>query len=193
MNANPHSRTFLAAAIALAAGSLASAAPPVMRDAATHDELSTALRVAMNSDPLVQQKPAPGPDPSKLNMPKGIISQSDFLSFAGRATLVPKRAILHIPPNFADRVKLQPGSRIQTWSEFHAMNQAWITTVEVTRVQAGGHEALAEELTQRIGKSTKLVVAVYQGGPISVLPLKVPVTAEGTEGAAPATPTVQQP
>jgi hypothetical protein len=173
MNTNLASKLLRSASLVMAAGSLAAAAPPAMRDAATHDELSMALRVASNADPLVVLKPAPGPDPSKVNMPEGIISQSDFLSFGGRATLVPKRAILQIPPNLADRVKLQPGSMIQTWAEFYAMNRAWITTVEVTRIQAGGNEALAEELTKRIGKSSNLIVATYQSGPISVLPLKV--------------------
>ena len=183
MNANFLPDLLRSAVIVTAAGSLAAAEPPVMRDAATHDELSHTLRVAMNTSPLTEQKPAPGPDPSKLNPSDSLVSQSDFLSFAGRATLVPKRAILHIPPNMADRVKLQPGSRVQTWAEFYAMNRGWITTVEVTRIQAGGNQALAEELTQRIAKSSHLIVATYQSGPISVLPLKVPVSTD-----APATP-----
>jgi hypothetical protein len=42
-------------------------------------------------------------------------------------------------------------------------------------VQAEGNKALAEEVSSRIGKSSNLVVATYQGGPISVLPLKAPV------------------
>ena len=160
----------------LLVGALA-AAKPVMRDAATHEELSATLRVAINKGPLAELKPAPGPDPSKVNIPESIVATSDFLSFAGRATLVPKKAILHIPANMVDRVKHQPGSTVQTWSEFYAMNRAWITTVEVSRVQAEGNEPLAEDLLKRNAKSGSVVVATYQGGPISVLPLKVPVPA----------------
>ena len=32
-------------------------------------------------------------------------ADSDILCFNGMATLVPKRAVLHIPKNFADRLK----------------------------------------------------------------------------------------
>lgn len=198
---NSHSIPALLRTVVLvtAAGSLATAETPVMRDAATHDELSNTLRVAMNTSPLTEQKPAPGPDPSKVNPSDSLVSQSDFLSFGGRATLVPKQAILHIPANMADRVKLQPGSRIQTWAEFYAMNRGWITTVEVTRIQAGGNQALAEELTGRIGKSSHIVVATYQSGPISVLPLKVPASTEApaspstAAAIAPATPVAKKP
>lgn len=154
-----------------------SAAEPVMRDAATHEELSATLRVAINKGPLAELKPAPGPDPSKVNIPESIVATSDFLSFSGKATLVPKKAILHVPANMADRVKHQPGSTIQTWAEFYAMNRAWITTVEVSRVQAEGNEPLAEDLLKRNAKSSSLVIATYLSGPISVLPLKVPAPA----------------
>lgn len=165
-----------AASSLLLLGHLA-AEQPVMRDAATHEQLSEALRVAINKGPLAEMKPAPGPDPSKVNIPENIVKTSDFLSFSGRATLVPKKAILHVPANMADRVKLQPGSQIQTWADFYAMNRAWVTTVEVSRVQAEGNQALPEATLERIAKSSTLVVATYQGGPISVLPLKVPAPA----------------
>jgi hypothetical protein len=80
-----------------------------------------------------------------------------------------------VPKNLADRLKFQPGSRIQSWEEFYSQNRGWITTVEVSRVQAEGNSPIAEEIAARIGKSMNLVVAVYKGGPISVLPPKVPV------------------
>ncbi len=165
-----------AASTLVLAGRLA-AQEAVMRDAATHEQLSEVLRVAINKGPLAELKPATGADPTKVNIPENIVDSSDFLSFAGRATLVPKKAILHVPANMADRVKHQPGSQIQTWAEFYAMNRAWVTTVEVSRVQAEGNQPLPEDTLERIAKSSALVVATYQGGPISVLPLKVPAPA----------------
>ena len=93
---------------------------------------------------------------------------------------MPKRALLGIPKNLADRLKFQPGSQIKSWADFYAQNRGWITTVEVSRIQAEGNKPMSEEFYKNIGKSTNLVVATYQGGPISVLPLKVPVeTAKG--------------
>ena len=60
--------------------------------------------------------------------------------------------------------------RVPDWMA--GQNRGWITTVEVSRVQAEGNLAIAEETRERIGKSMNLVVATYMGGPISVLPLK---------------------
>lgn len=167
--------------LAIAAAIGAAGAEPVMRDVVTHDQLVEKLRAATNHGPAVHFKPSEGADPTKVNKPSDIVSQSDFLSFAGRATLVPKHAILHIPPRFADRIKFKPGSKVQTWAEFYAMNRAWITTVEVSRQQAKGAEPLAEELRERFQKAGNVVVATYKTGPISVLPPKAPVETTATE------------
>jgi hypothetical protein len=163
-----------------------------MRDVATHDQLSEKLRVANNKGPLSEYKPVEGADPTKAK-PEDFISRSDFMSFSGKATIVPKRAILHIPAAMADRIKLQPGSKIQTWPDFYAMNRGWITTVEVTRAQAEGNQPLTEDLIKRIQKSTTVVVATFQSGPISVLPLKVPEPAPAPAPAPVKTANLKKP
>jgi hypothetical protein len=161
------------------------AGKPQMRDAATHDQLSLAMRKAEQADPMRNLTPAKGGDPTLVNQPQDILTTSDIVCFGGDATLVPKRAIMSVPKNLGDRMKFQPGSKIMGWADFYAKNRGWITTIEVSRVQAQGNKALEEEVSNKISKSTNLVVATYQGGPISVLPLKVPA-----EDAAPApTPT----
>lgn len=144
-----------------------------MRDAATHQQLAQVYQKSSNEDPMRNLAPAKGEDPTLVNQPLDLISQSDFISFNGMATLVPKRAILTIPKNYAGRISFQPGTRIVSWADFFALNRGWITTVEVSRVQAEGNEALAEETAERVATSANLVVATYMNGPISVLPLKV--------------------
>ena len=167
--------TVLLSAVPLAS-SLVTAAEqkPKFRDAATHEQLARALRYAESIDPMKKLEAAEGDDPSKVNQPANLLEQSDIICFNGLATLVPKRAILATPANYKQRLAMQPGARIVGWSEFHAANRGWVTTVEVSRVQAEGNKAIAEETLEQIAKSTNLVVATYLGGPISVLPLKVP-------------------
>lgn len=169
----------------------AETAPAVaMRDAATHEELAQRWRQAQQDDPTRQLEATKGPDPSTVNQPLDLISQSDILCFGGRATLVPKRAVLHVPPNLAERLKILPGSQIQSWADFYANNRGWITTLEVSRLQAEGNEPLADDVTKRLNDSLNLVVATYQSGPISVLSPKEPPPAKATDKtAAPATPT----
>ena len=145
--------------------------------------LSEKLRAANNKNPLADLKPAQGEDPAKAK-PQDFASRSDFMSFNGSATIVPKRAILHTPAAMSARIKLQPGSKIQTWADFYASNRGWITTVEVTRAQAEGKVPLAEDLIKRIEKSTSVVVATYQSGPISVLAPKAPEPAPAPQAPA---------
>ncbi len=149
---------------------------PAMRDAATHEQLSLTLRKALQTDPMKSMTAAKGPDPSMVNRPKDLLTESDIISFRGLATLVPKRAILQIPQGFSERMKMETGAKIVSWADFFAANRGWINTVEVSRVQAEGNKEISEEVRDSMSKSRNLVVATYHGGPISVLPLKVPIT-----------------
>ena len=146
-----------------------------MRDSVTQAQLVAMYRQASQNDPMRKMVPTKGPDPSVVNQPKSLISESDTLCFNGAVTLVPKRAVLQTPKNLADRLKYVAGAKLMTWSDFYALNRGWITTVEVSRLQAEGNDPLAAETKKQLVKSGNLIVATFQGGPISVLPLKVPV------------------
>jgi len=144
------------------------------RDVATHDQLSLSLRKFQQRDPMKKLEAVEGEDPSTANIPQDLLEQSDIISFGGFATLVPKQAILAAPPRVVKHLKLEPGTKFIGWAEFYAKNRGWITTVEVSRTQAQGRTAIAEETQERIGKSNNLVVATLMGGPISVFPHQDP-------------------
>src|SRR5688572_18404373 len=110
-----------------------------MRDAATHEELAGRAREAAKGNLTKLPVPAKPAAPSKVEPPRSLLSESDIVCFNGNATLVPKRAILQLPKNLADRLKYQPGSKLLNWGDFYALNRGWITTVEVSRVQAEGN------------------------------------------------------
>lgn len=150
--------------------------PPPMRDAVTHDQLVLKLREVSQQDPMAKFESAVGEDPSKVNRPESLLANSDIVCFGGKAVLVPKRAILQTPPKLANRIGLQPGAGFASWSDFYAANRGWITTVEVSRAQAEGKEPVEEMSMDHIKKSANLIVAVYLGGLISVLPPAAPPT-----------------
>ena len=150
---------------------LAWGAPP-MGEALTREELNQRYQKALQENPMHKMVPAKVADPSVAEQPKNLLDRMDVICFGGAATLVPKRAILNLPRELADRLKFQAGTKIMNWQDFYRFNYGWITTVEVSRAQAEGNKPLDEELVDRIQKSTNLVVATYKGGPISVLPLK---------------------
>jgi hypothetical protein len=160
-------------------------AKPHFADSPSSEEINQAYRKSSRRDPMKTLEKIPGEDPTKVNQPVNLLEQSDIVCFGGVATLVPKRAILALPAKYKDCLKLKPGSRIVGWNDFYAVNRGWITTVEVSRVQAEGNKALAKETSERIAKSTNLVVATFMGGPISVLPLKQPEAKTETAKATP--------
>jgi hypothetical protein len=166
------------------------AAVPEMRDAATHEQIVLAYRKISQDDPMKNLKPAKGEDPSVVNRPPSLLSSSDIISFGGLATLVPKHAILQVPASCTGRMNIEPGAKIVSWADFYAANRGWITTVEIAIVQAEGKQALAEETKKMMSKSRNLIVATYQGGPISLLP---PPKAAPKPAATPAatTPAIQ--
>lgn len=144
---------------------------PRIREAATHETLARVLQAENNRDPLLEITPSETPDPSKQAPPANILERSDIISFNGLTTLIPKRAILALPESMASRVGKQlPGHRLVHWPDFLAANRSWISTIEVTRAQAEGRSALADDSRERISKSSQMIVATFQGGPISVLP-----------------------
>jgi hypothetical protein len=156
-------------------GGSAFAEPPVVKEGLTSAQLLLARRQADAQDPMRRMEASAVQDPSVVNRPKSLLGESDIISFGNFATLVPKRAILQIPENYADRIQMKPGAALQSWRDFYALNRSWITTVEVTRVQAEVNEDIAAETKTQMVKTGNLVIATYLGGPISVLPLKVPV------------------
>jgi hypothetical protein len=156
-----------------------------MRDVATHDQIVEAARKAREENPMPVFKPAEGADPTVITRPQSLIARSDILSFQGRSTLVPKRAVIHLPKGMTDRLGMKEGHQIGSWLDFLNANRGWIRTVPVTRVQAEGREPLSEDTIKSFEKEKRLVVATYQDGPISVMPLKVPPPAPAEPGATP--------
>lgn len=153
----------------LAAASASAQQKQQMRDAATHEQLAGVLKQQQANDPLRGLPQREGRDPSKENVPQDLISRSDVLCFNGMATLVPKNSILALPPGFADRVGMRPGAKLVGWAEFHAANRGWVTAQEITLGQARGDQPLEKAVSERLAKSTNVVVSTLQGGPISKL------------------------
>jgi len=148
-----------------------------MRDVSNHDQMSLKLRMAKQSDPITKIGPAIGKveeDPSKRNAERDLIASSTIICFQDALTLVPKRAVLHLPEMYEDRIGVKAKHKVQTWHEFYARNRGWIRTIEVSREQALGHTPFPEATVEAIKNSDRLVVATYKTGPISVLPLKEP-------------------
>jgi len=151
-------------------------------DAATNESLAKKYRAVSLEDPMKKFEATKGEDPSVVNKVGNLLENSELVTFNGQTTLVPKNAIIKIPEKFAGRInKHIEGAKIVGWLDFLSTNRGWITTIEVTLAQAKGEVPVSPDLMETASKSGNLLVAVLQGGPISVIPPKVE--------ESPATPT----
>ena len=152
-----------------------------IRDAATHDKLVNTHKKQVN--PISQLRSAT-PESStaataKVVVPASLKSRSVVLNRAGFATLIPKKAVLHVPSGLDSLMGIKEGDKIINWEEFFRNNRAWIRTIEVTRAQAEGWEGLDPDLRESFKECKQLIVATYQTGPISVLKPDAPVPGDG--------------
>lgn len=153
------------------------------RDAATHEAL--AKRGRGKANPISELRSVRPPEDamnSKAFKPESIIARSEVLHRGQVATLIPKRAVLHLPAGLRGAVGMPEGVQLVSWADFYRANRNWIRTLEVTRAQAEGETPLSEEAVESFKESRDLIVATYQTGPISVMPLKEePEDTENTE------------
>jgi|AACY02.2.fsa_nt_gi hypothetical protein len=144
-----------------------------MRDAASHDQLSSKLRMAQQSDPIRDSGPAIGEiekDPASAQHKRSLLDSSAILCFRGKLTLVPKRAVLHVPEHLENRFGVNGKVEVKSWQDFYAANRGWIRPLEVTRDEAFGFKPLSEAKLEAIKESTTVVVATFKNGPIAVRP-----------------------
>lgn len=147
-----------------------------MRDLPTEEELNLKLKeVQQHSSGSTYVAPAAGAKKSE-GASQDLWNSSEILCFGDAMTLVPKHAVIQTPKNLAARLKQGSGAQLVTWRNFYPANRSWITTVEVSVEQAEGKVPLSVQTNELMTKSGKVVVATFNGNPISVLTTNVSAT-----------------
>ena len=144
------------------------AAPP-MTDRITPEQMAE-RQASNNAFAELQKQAQVAEKEAKVVRPgdKSIINQSEILHDGQHWTLVPKGAVLHVPAQMKPRVGTKPLGTLLSWTDFFTANRAWIATEEVSFDQAAGKKPLPEARVEFWKNHSSVVVAVYQGGPISV-------------------------
>ena len=101
-----------------------------------------------------------------------LYKNSHIIVNRGEHTIIPKRSILFLPERIKTRVVEKPTGTFVLWPTFKRNNQNWIWTYEVTLDQAKGITPLPEGKIKDFAKLNRMVVALYRGNPVSVLPPK---------------------
>ena len=112
--------------------------------------------------------------PRRIKDVKSILSRSTVLSSGTHWTIVPKRAVVYVPPSYRARVDGKRTGKLIDWATFLQRNRGWVHSVEVTLDQARGKVAIQKETEEAYKRLGRVVVATCQRGPISVNPYKAP-------------------
>lgn len=101
-----------------------------------------------------------------------LYKNSHIIVNRGQHTIIPKKSILVLPEHLKSRVVNKPSGEFILWPDFKRSNQDWIWTLEVSLNQAKGITPLPKKKIKDLEKLNRVVVALYLGNPVSVLPPK---------------------
>ncbi len=142
-----------------------------IRDAPTNESMIIQLRKAHAES---SQKPATAgvesQDASKMGKPDDLLEHSIVLSYRGAAALVPKGAIIVYSEKYKSRLQRSPGDKLGEFIDFVAENRSWLSTHEVSFLQAQGKVPLDAKAKAQMTKAGNVVVATFRGNPIQILP-----------------------
>ncbi len=127
---------------------------------------------ADNPQGAEEKKKTSGKKPIVTVKHSTLYKNSHIIVNRGAHTIIPKRSILFLPERIKTRVVEKPSGTFVLWPTFKRNNRDRIWTYEVTLDQARGITPLPEGKMKDFAKLSRMVVALYRGNPVSVLPPK---------------------
>ncbi len=116
--------------------------------------------VASQTRPLYEKAPST----------ESSLSTASIFLFDGESyTILPVGSVLSLPAPLQSRVVVDPQGAVLLWPDFLARNGSWLGVKEVTLEMARGNTRAAAAVMRELAAETRLMVAVYQGCPITVL------------------------
>lgn len=117
-------------------------------------------QLAAKAKPLTSSAPA---------VQSSLWSRSIILTDGENFTLVPIGSILHLPAEQRVHIAAKPEGKFTFWPNFLKKNGSWLEAKEVSLEMSRGDEKAAKALLLSVARHPRALVAVYKGGPITVL------------------------
>lgn len=106
----------------------------------------------------------------RADSPRGkSIRRSTFLGSGNAWARIPAGSVIYIPIHLKQKIIKKPHGKVLRWRDFHKKNHGWIYLHPVNIQQARGLEIIQPDVIKAYQSMGKLVVAAYQGAPISVI------------------------
>ncbi|MCP5538328.1 MAG: hypothetical protein H7A51_19105 [Akkermansiaceae bacterium] len=99
---------------------------------------------------------------------RDLFAISTLFSYRGYWGMVPKNAVIYVPPHLKDKIVQKPKGKLLHWPLFLQKNGGWIHTHEVSMAQAKGKEKVDQKAIEAYKGLNKIVVATYHRQPITV-------------------------
>jgi len=96
-------------------------------------------------------------------------SKSIIVTDGEMFTLIPVGSILHLPAALRGHITDKPTGQFTFWPNFLKRNSSWLGGHEVTLSMARGDAKAARTVLQGISKDSRMLVATFKGGPVTVL------------------------
>ena len=157
----------------LLSGAVLQAEPPAQEKAPAREVISEErLRLNAAGVPNLKAQLATQTKPLTSKAPavqSTLWSRSIILTDGDYFTLIPVGSILHLPPEHRAHIVAQPTGEFTFWPNFLKKNAAWLEAKEVSLEMSRGDEKAAKALFLSVARHPRALVAVYKGGPITVL------------------------
>jgi hypothetical protein len=154
------------------------AARDVISDEKLRQEFAGAVKI--NKLMANKSKPLDGNRPSIGN---SLYARSIILFDGEKHTVVPVGSVLHLPDDLRGRVVSEATGDFTYWPNFLKRNAAWLAAKEVPLKMAKGDRESSRAVLNGVAREPRLLVAVYKGGPISILEPTTPPPSRGGTNA----------
>ncbi|MFK5922240.1 MAG: hypothetical protein QM496_08680 [Verrucomicrobiota bacterium] len=147
-------------------------------DRITAAELTERLSKEASSHKLKKQRSGVNPLKKDLKS-KGIAKKRDYydgttiLVAGDEHTVVPEGAVINLPTKLAAMVVKKPKGALLIWPEFIKKYARFVTTREVSWQTAKGEDPISDKEKKAFMIGGKVVVAVFNKNPISVIEAKL--------------------
>ncbi len=121
--------------------------------------------------------------PAKALGKKDYYAGTTILVSGGEHTVVPERAVISLPPKLAGMVATKPKGTLVIWPLFIKKHARFVTTKEVSWQTAKGEDPISDKDQKAFSMGGKVVVAVFNKNPISVMEPKAEEGEEVVSGA----------
>ncbi len=106
----------------------------------------------------------------EADLPKGwdLESNSEFITFGGNVTILPKGAVLYVPERYKANVVTKMEGNLMLWPEFVARYPGLVARVEVTMEEVSGQKPFKPERLEAERKRNLILVGTLNQNPITV-------------------------